>query len=79
MDSYPKLVLECGLHWIANAFSCSIIMCVIMMMCSIIGCAVQTATEKAEWGYGAENGPEVWGQLKPGIHSLRGREASIPY
>ena len=54
MANYPTLILE----------FCSVIMCM-FMMCSIIGCAVQPPTDKTEWGYETENGPEVWGQLKP--------------
>ena len=60
MVNYTKLVTGGSLHHIANA-SISI-MCVLMCL---TGCAIQTHTEKVEWGYEAENGPDVWGQLSP--------------
>ncbi len=60
MVNYTKLVTGGSLHHIANA-SISI-MCVLMCL---TGCAIQSHTEKIEWGYEAENGPDVWGQLSP--------------
>ena len=66
MDTYPKLITRCSLHHIANAsIRVMCVMCVMCMLMCITGCAIQSHTEKAEWGYEAENGPDVWGQLSP--------------
>ena len=64
MDNYPKLIIGCSLHHIANA---SIrVMCVLMCL---TGCGkvadVPSDTKKVEWGYEAKNGPQVWAQLSP--------------
>ena len=60
MDNYAKSILGRDLHYIANLLM--IIMC-------ITGCGkaqnVPSTTEKMEWGYEAENGPDVWAQLSP--------------
>ena len=62
MDNYAKLVSGRGWHHIANASI--LIMCILMCM---IGCTKTRGapphTEKIEWGYEAENGPDVWAQL----------------
>ena len=62
MDNYAKLVSGRGWHHIANASILT--MCIFMCM---IGCTrtqgVLPLTEKIEWGYEAENGPDVWAQL----------------
>ena len=66
MNIEVKLITGCSLQQIANA-SISIIC---MLMC-ITSCgktqrvSSQSHTEKTEWGYAAENGPDVWGQLSP--------------
>ena len=60
MVNYTKLVTGGSLHHIANA-SISV-MCVFICL---TGCAIQSHTEKVEWGYEAKNGPGVWGQLSP--------------
>ena len=57
------LTLGHGLHHIANSLMS--IMCVLMC----IGCGkaqnVLSHTGKMEWGYAAENGPDIWAQLSP--------------
>lgn len=64
MNNYAKLVSGRGWHHIANAS----ILTMCILMC-IIGCTktrgVLRHTEKIEWGYEAENGPDVWAQLSP--------------
>ena len=54
------LILGRGLHHIAKSL--------IIIMC-ITGCGkvqnVPSTTEKIEWGYETENGPDVWAQLSP--------------
>ncbi len=66
MDTYAKLIIGCSLHHIANA-SISV-MCVFMCLTSCGKAqrvSSQSHTEKVEWGYAAENGPDVWAQLSP--------------
>lgn len=64
MDNSAKSTLGRGLYHIANSLMS--IMCVLMC---IIGCGkarnVSSTIEKVEWGYEAENGPDVWAQLSP--------------
>ena len=66
MDNYIKLIIGCSLPHITNA-SITII-CVLMCLTSCGKAqrvSSQSHTEKAEWGYAAKNGPQVWGQLSP--------------
>ena len=46
-----------------------IIISIMCILTCITGCSKTTQnltrTEKIEWGYAAENGPNVWGQLSP--------------
>ena len=66
MDNYPKLIIGCSLHHIANA-SISV-MCVLMCITSCGKAqrvSSQSHTEKTEWGYEAKNGPQVWAKLSP--------------
>ena len=64
MDNHTKLILGHSLHYIANLLMS--IMCIFMC---ITGCGkaqnVPSHTENIEWGYEAENGPDVWAQLSP--------------
>lgn len=59
-----KLFLGCGLHPIAKSLIS--IMCIFTC---IISCGkpqnVSSHTEKTEWGYESENGPDVWAELSP--------------
>ena len=57
-----KLILGCGLHPITKSLIS--IMCVLMCITS---CGktrnIPSDIEKMEWGYGPENGPDVWAEL----------------
>ena len=59
-----KLFLGCGLHPIAKSLIS--IMCIFTCITS---CGktqnVPSHTEKTEWGYESENGPDVWAELSP--------------
>ena len=59
-----KLILCCGLHPIAK----SLISIICILMC-IASCGktrnAPSHTEKTEWGYEPENGPDVWAELSP--------------
>ena len=64
MDNFAKSVLGHSSYYTLKALIS--IMCILT---SIIGCekarGVPPDTEKAEWGYETENGPDVWAQLSP--------------
>ena len=67
MDTKVKLIAGYSLHHIANATIISV-MCVLMCITSCgktQRVSSQSDTEKTEWGYEAENGPDVWGHLSP--------------
>ena len=61
---FAKLFLRCGWHPIAKSLIS--IMCILLCITS---CGktrnVPSHTEKTEWGYEAENGPDVWAALSP--------------
>ena len=62
MNCCAKFIPACGLYYIASLF----ISMVCVLMCITSCDRVQNVlndTEKVEWGYEAENGPEVWAQL----------------
>ncbi len=66
MDTKVKLIAGYSLHHIANATLS--VMCVLMCITSCgktQRVSSQSDTEKTEWGYEAENGPDVWGHLSP--------------
>lgn len=59
-----KLILGCGLHPITK--SLIRIMCIFMCITSYGKTqSVPSHTEKTEWGYESENGPDVWAELSP--------------
>ena len=62
--AFAKLFLGCGLHPITKSLIS--IMCILICMTS---CGktrnAPSHTEKMEWGYKPENGPDVWAELSP--------------
>ena len=59
-----KLILGCGLHPIAKSLIS--IMCILMCITSCGKTQSGPAhTEKPEWSYESENGPDIWAELSP--------------